>query len=129
MTPAEAIGALSKVLTDPAILANSRRIGNDLADMKALDPLNDALFARRVVALTADILRARAAPETHGAELQYDLTGWRRSKFPPKAFDFRLVFRATGDGRLEILGFGHRRDPVPMYLEAATRAKRTRKQR
>lgn len=127
MTPAEAIGELGKILTDPAILANSRRIANDLADMKALDPLNDALFTRRVRALTADILRAKAAPQTYGRELRHKLAGWRRSKFPPNALDFRLVFRATSDGRLEVLGFGHRYEPVPMYREATARAKRAPK--
>ncbi len=127
MTPADAIGALGKVLTNEAILANSTRIGNDLADMKALDPFNDALFARRVVALTADILRAKAAPKTHGKALEHHLAGWRRSKFPPHPEDdFRLIFRATSDGRLELLGFGHRTDPVPVYLGAKARAKSSR---
>jgi hypothetical protein len=74
---------------------------------------DDDGYAEVLVQTALEIARALRNPRAHGDDLEHDLAGWRRSKYPSAkggAADMRLVFRARPKEKgLDILIFAHRR--------------------
>jgi hypothetical protein len=92
---------------------------------------DDDRYAEVLAQTALEIARALRNPLTHGADLEHDLVGWRRSKYPStkgSEADMRLVFRARPKEKgVEILIFAHRRgvgadgQPTTAYRAGAKR--------
>ncbi|HTU71521.1 MAG TPA: hypothetical protein VMF11_14560 [Candidatus Baltobacteraceae bacterium] len=99
-------------------------VARDLANLRRAFP-EDGQYARAIIAVASEIQRALAAPRDFGIELDRELDSWRRSKFPSKnreTADLRLIFRAAGNGGIQILAFGDRQFPDSVYYTAKERA-------
>lgn len=67
-----------------------------------------------------------------GRAMRRRLQGWRRHAFVSGAGvlreeDLRIVYRPQGDAGIELLGFGHRDEPVDLYRRLEKRLKPRRR--
>lgn len=124
LQPNEAIRLLYHAISQPGIAVLQAYVPQDLATLRRVHS-DDGAFANAVFAVAREISAASKAPATHGVDTEFELTGWRRSKFastPGGAAHLRLVFRERESGGMEILAFGDRELPQSVYLTAKQRA-------
>lgn len=124
LQPSEAIRLLYKALSLLGVSISPKHVPQDLASLRRAHT-DDALFANAVRAVAREIVVARRSPTTHGEDIEYELTGRRRSKFASIVrgpAHVRLVFRARAGGKMEILAFGGRERPQSVYLSAKRRS-------
>ncbi len=121
--PAEAIGALRRLLADPRIEFQRRYVGEDLADLHLAFPA-DADFTNAVLAVAQELQRAFRDPANYGVVLQHQLVALRRGAFPPlgetKAV-LRLVIRPIDVTRFQLIAFRHRHHPPKPYYTIGQR--------
>lgn len=127
MLPAEAKAQIAAVLDDPEVFSDRRFIRSDLIDLRRDFANDDDGYAEALTQTALEITRAMHDLHSHGSDLEHDLAGWRRSKYPSKRggpANMRLVFRPRAAG-IEILVLAHRQgidadgQPTTAYFAAA----------
>jgi hypothetical protein len=123
LKPNEAIRLLNHAIGQAGITIVPKYVAQDLASLGRAHS-DDTAFANAVQAVAREILVALRSPATHGEDTEYQLSGWRRCKFPSISggpAHLRLVFRERKAGGMEILAFGDRELPQSVYLSAKER--------
>ena len=123
LNPSDAIRLLQRALALPGVLIVPAYIAQDLANLRRAIS-NDNAFAVAVLAVAKELSLARKSPATNGVETDFDISGWRRSKFASNskgAVHLRLVFRATNTDGIQVLAFGDRQLPQSVYQTAKER--------
>jgi hypothetical protein len=123
LKPNEVIRLLYHAIGRAGITIAPKYVAQDLANLRRAHT-DDATFANAVQAIAREILVALRSPATYGEDTEYQLSGWRRCKFPSISggpAHLRLVFREREAGGMEILAFGDRELPQSVYLSAKQR--------
>jgi hypothetical protein len=124
LEPNEAIRLLYHAIGQPGVVVVPKYVAHDLASLRRAHT-DDADYANAIHAVAREFLIALRSPTTHGVDAEFELSGWRRSKFSSSTngpAHLRLVFRKGKAGGVEILAFGDRDLPQSVYLSAKERA-------
>lgn len=109
----------------PDVAINADDVYDDLEALAKAFP-DPERYATALRAILAQLrILVKQAP---GKPMQGRYAGWRRHAFQSQQrrgarADLRIVYRIEG-GRAEVLGFGHRHDPVDVYLRLRERRER-----
>lgn len=108
-------------------LINAHDVKEDLDALRAAypDPEQHWRAIQAIVHQMQVIPRRGPGKEMHGNYL-----GWTRRAFEShrqsgEPADLRIVYRVLGDGKVELLGFGHRHLPEDLYRRLGYRRRRT----
>lgn len=111
----------------PEIQLTKAYAAADIAELRFAFPNDDSGYAFALLAIARELLHASRQPDTWGTPLEYDLAGWRRSRFSSSRAadgDLRLIFRRVDRTiGIQVIAFGLRRDPdtSSIYYRAASR--------
>jgi len=122
---AESVEAFGEMLSRLPVRYDPRYVAEDLASLRQVFPSGRA-FADALLAIAKAAVIAVRRRDGYGVALDFQLAGWRRAAVPASpnrgaTADLRIVFRPTDDGNIELLAFGHRRQPHAVYFAAKRR--------